>query len=61
MKGKVICLVIVLTLGLSLLILPGFAMDKKDIVIGVIGPMSLSDAASGISMRDYFLSNTTLQ
>ena len=52
MKGKVICLVIVLTLGLSLLILPGFAMDKKDIVIGVIGPMSLSDAASGISMRD---------
>lgn len=52
MKGKVICLVIVLTLGLSLIILPGFAMDKKDIVIGVIGPMTLSDAASGISMRD---------
>jgi len=52
MKGKMICLVIVLTLGLSLLILPGFAMDKKDVVIGVIGPMTLSDAASGISMRD---------
>lgn len=52
MKEKIICLVIVLIVGLSLVVLPGFSMDKKVVVIGVLGPMTGTAAQSGNNMRD---------
>ena len=52
MKEKIICLVIVLIVGLSLVVLPGFSMGQKEVVIGVLGPMTGTAAQSGNNMRD---------
>jgi len=52
MKGKVMCLVIVLIVGLGLIILSGFGMDQKEIIIGVVGPMTHSAPQAGHNMRD---------
>jgi len=52
MKGKVMCLVIVLIVGLELIILSGFGMGQKEVIIGVLGPMTGPAAQSGNNMRD---------
>jgi len=52
MKGKVMYLVIVLIVGLGLTILSGFGMGEKEIIIGVVGPMTRSAPQAGHNMRD---------
>lgn len=52
MKGKLMCLAIVLIVGLGLIILSGFGMGQKEIIIGVVGPMTRSAPQAGHNMRD---------
>lgn len=52
MKVKIICMFIVLIIGLSLIALLGFSMGQKEVVIGLLGPMTGVAAQSGFSMRD---------
>lgn len=52
MKGKVMYVVIVLIVGLVLIILSGFGMGQKEVIIGLLGPMTGTAAQSGNNMRD---------
>lgn len=54
MKRKAIYLVIVLIVGLGLIVLSGFCaeQDQKEIIIGVIGPMTGSSTQTGHEIRD---------
>lgn len=52
MKGKVMCLVVILIVALSLIVLLGFSMGQKEVVIGLLGPMTGAGAQAGNNMRD---------
>jgi len=52
MKGKIICLVIVLIVGLGLIVLSGFGIGQEEVTIGLLGPMTGTAAQSGNNMRD---------
>jgi len=52
MKGKIICMVIVLIVGLSLIVLSGFSMGQEEVTIGLLGPMTGTAAQAGNNMRD---------
>lgn len=52
MKRKVMCLVIILIVALSLIVLLGFSMGQKEVVIGLLGPMTGAAAQAGNNMRD---------
>lgn len=52
MKNKIIYVLIILIVGLNLAMLTGFCSEQKEVVIGVIGPMTGAGAQSGNNMRD---------
>jgi len=52
MKGKIICLVIVLIVGLGLIVLSGFGIGQEEVTIGLLGPMTGTAAQAGNNMRD---------
>ena len=52
MKNKMICILMILIVGLNLVMLTGFCMEQKEVVIGVLGPMTGVSAQSGNNMRD---------
>jgi len=52
MKRKIMYLVIVLIVGLGLIILSGFSMGQRDVIIGVIGPMTGPASQPAHNMRD---------
>ena len=52
MKGKIICLVIVLIVGLGLIVLSGFGIGQEEVTIDLLGPMTGTAAQAGNNMRD---------